>query len=409
LIGLDANAIGDYHAKSPALPAGGSMEFVNRILDLRELLKESTVFLFGPRQTGKSTYVQRQLAGDVALAFNLLDRSLLLRLLANPSEMRQEVEARGIHDAVVCVDEIQKCPDLLDEVQLLMGERGIRFLLTGSSARKLKRSGTNLLGGRGRDRRMHPFTYWELREHGFDLDRALSYGLLPPHCFASDPEDALDSYVNRYLTEEIAAEGISRNIPAFARFLQVAAATNTRLVNATAIGSDAQVARQTVQSYFGILKDTLLGFELEPFRETVKRKAIGTPKFYFFDIGVVHSLRRLGPIQRANAEYGEFFEHFIFLELRAWIDYLRPRTQLHFWRSKSGFEVDFLLDSSVAIEVKAATHVTDRHMKGLLALAEERALRRQIVVSHEPRPRKVGKIEILPWRLFLEQLWTGAL
>lgn len=385
------------------------MNHVPRALDLGEVLRRSTVFLFGPRQTGKSTYVRQQLGADVALTFNLLDRSLLLRLLANPSEMRQEIEARGLTDAVVCIDEIQKCPELLDEVHLLIEERGLRFLLTGSSARSLRRSGTNLLGGRGRDRRMHPFSYFEVKDHGFDLERAMSYGLIPSHFLAPDPDDALESYVTRYLTEEVAAEGMTRRIPAFARFLQVAASMNTRLVNATAIGSDAQVPRQTVQNYFQILRDTLLGYDLEPFGETVKRKPIATQKFYFFDMGVVRTLRRLGPITAANAEFGEFFEHFVFLELRAWIDYLSPRTSLHFWRSTSGFEVDFVVGGSVAVEVKATRHVTERHLKGILVLGEDLPLARRILVCREERPRRVQGVDVLPWRGFLDELWTRGL
>jgi len=383
--------------------------YVKRVLDVERTLDRNTVFLWGPRQTGKSTFVREQLGDKVALTFNLLDRSLLLRLLASPWEMRQEIEARALSDAVVCIDEIQKCPELLDEVHLLIEERRIRFLLTGSSARKLRRNGTNLLGGRGRDRRMHPFTYREVKDCAFTLERAMNRGMIPSHFLSEDPDDALESYVARYLTEEVAAEGIARNIPAFARFLQVAATTNSRLLNFTSIGSDAQVPRQTVQNYYQILRDTLLGYDLEPFRKSVRRKPIGTAKFYFFDMGVVRALRRLGAITPANAEFGEFFEHFILLELRAWVDYRSRRTPLHFWRSTSGFEVDFILDESVAIEAKATERVTDRHLKGLRALAEEGSMRRLILVCREQRPRRIGNIEVLPWRQFLDQLWTDGL
>ncbi|MBN1962723.1 MAG: ATP-binding protein [Deltaproteobacteria bacterium] len=386
-----------------------AQQFVLRTLNLTKLLNEHTVFLFGPRQTGKSTYVREQLGKKIKLTFNLLDRSLLLRLITNPAELRQEIEARNLRNVIVCIDEIQKCPDLLDEVQLLIEERHIRFLLTGSSARKLKRAGTNLLGGRGRDRRLHPFTYNEVKNYNFKLERAMNYGLIPGHYFASDPDDALESYVTRYLTEEIAAEGISRNISAFARFLQVAATINTQLINATSISSDAQVSRQTIQNYIQILRDTLLGYDLLPFGKTVKRKPIVTPKFYFFDMGVVRTLRRLPPITPANAEYGEFFEHFIFLELRAYIDYNSPRTLLHYWRSTSGFEVDFIYDERVAIEAKASKHITEKHLKGLRALAEEHQLKRFIVVCHETRPRLVDGIYIMPWRMFLDELWTNRL
>jgi predicted AAA+ superfamily ATPase len=248
-----------------------------------------------------------------------------------------------------------------------------------------------------------------VKEHGFQLDRALNFGLLPGLFFAVDPDDALASYVTRYLTEEVAAEGLSRNIPAFARFLQVAALSNARLINASSIGNDAQVARQTVQSYFQILRDTLLGYDLEPFSGTVRRKPIATPKFYFFDTGVVRMLRKLPPVTPAHAEYGEFFEHFLFLELKAWVDYRSPRSSLRFWRSTSGFEVDFILDEQFGIEVKATQRVTEKHLRGLRALSEERRFKRLFLVCMEPRPRRVDGIDVMPWQMFLDELWVKGL
>lgn len=383
--------------------------YIPRLLDISELLRSKSVFLFGPRQTGKSSYVREQLSEPPAASYNLLDSGLLLRLMADPTLVRQEIEARRLRECVVFVDEIQKCPQLLDEVHLLIEERGIRFLLTGSSARKLRRSGANLLGGRGRDRVMHPFVYPEVRHHGFSLERAMLSGLLPPHFLSEDPEEDLAAYVDRYLTEEIAAEGFARNLPGFARFLQTASTVNTRILNLTNVASDAQVPRQTVQQWFQVLRDTLVAFELAPFTATVKRKAIASPKLYFFDMGVVRSLRRLPAITRESADFGEFFEHFVFLELRAWIDYRRPRTALHYWRSTSGFEVDFLLDGTTAVEVKAAGQVHERDLRGLKALREERRLKRPIVVCCESRPRLVEGIEILPWRDFLELLWSDKI
>jgi len=383
--------------------------YLPRALDLGPLLEQRSVFLFGPRQTGKSSYIREELRLPPERVYSLLDRGLLLRLLADPTLIRQELEARNLSECVICIDEIQKCPELLDEVQLLIEQRGLRFLLTGSSARKLKRSGANLLGGRGSDRFLHPFVYPEVRSEGFSLERAMFSGLLPPHYLSADPEEELAAYVDRYLTEEISAEGTARNLPAFARFLQTAATVNGKILNYTNVGNDAQVARQTVQQWFQVLKDTLLGFELPPYAKSIKRKAIETSKFYFFDLGVVRCLRRLPRITPAQAEYGEFFEHFIFLELRGWIDYRRPRTQLHYWRSTSGFEVDFLVGESVAVEVKAASLIQPRHLKGLKALREEGLLKRAILVCTEPRPRRVDGIEILPWRSFLELLWKDQL
>ena len=384
------------------------MTWIPRHLDIEPLLARRSVFLFGPRQTGKSTYVRRQLGRTVTQTFSLLDQGLLTSVLADPTRIRQEIEARGLRDTVVCIDEIQKCPPLMDEVHLMIEERGIRFLLTGSSARALKRAGVNMLGGRGSDRVMHPFTWFEIEDR-FSLDRALNHGLLPPHYLSEDPDEGLASYVDRYLTEEIAAEGLARNLPGFARFLQTAAVTNARMLNYTNVAGDAQVPRQTVVQWYEVLRDTLVAFELPAWSRTVRRMAIETAKFYFFDTGVVRALRRLPPVSEASADFGEFFEHFVFLELRAWIDYRRPRTPLAYWRSRAGHEVDFVLDERVAIEAKATRRVQPKHLRGLQALAEEGLVERSIVVCREDRPRRERGIEIWPLEFFLAALWQEGL
>lgn len=384
--------------------------YLHRVLDVSTLVGERSLFLFGPRQTGKSSFIREELGAVPSLGYNLLDRGLLLRLMADPTTIRREVEARGLRDRLVVVDEIQKCPALLDEAQLMIEERGIRFLMTGSSARRLKAAGTNLLGGRARTRSLHPFVYPEVKAEGFSLERAMARGLLPPHYLSSSPDEDLASYVGTYLAEEIAAEGLARNLPAFARFLQVAAATNARMINYSNVASDAQVPRQTVKLWYQILVDTLVGFELPPYAHTVKRKAIETAKFYLFDIGVVRTLRRLPPPAPESSDFGELFEHFIFLELKAWLDYRRPRGSLGYWRSQSGYEVDFVLDGEVAIEVKSATIAQERHAAGLRALREEGQLRRFILVCREERPRMLdGGVEALPWLEFLELLWADAI
>jgi len=388
--------------------------WVERRLNLERLLARRSVFLFGPRQTGKTTYVRRQLRDTVALTFTLLDRGLLTAVLADPTRIRREVEALGVRDAVVCIDEIQKCPALIDEVQLMIETRGIRFLLTGSSARALRRKGVNLLGGRGSDRVMHPFSWCELRQAGrFSLDRAINHGLLPPHYLSDDPDEELASYVDRYLTEEVAAEGLTRNLPGFARFLETAAATNAQLLNYSNVARDAQLPRQTVVQWYRILADTLVAAELPPFTRSVKRKAIETAKLYFFDPGVVRALRRLPPVAEASADFGEFFEHYVLHELRTWIDYRRPRTPLAFWRSRSGYEVDFILDGRVAIEAKASRRIQAKHLRGLRALTEEGLVERCIVVCREERPRiepgPACDIEIWPLEFFLAALWNEEL
>ncbi|MCX7028463.1 MAG: DUF4143 domain-containing protein [Spirochaetes bacterium] len=384
-------------------------EYRTRTLDLKTALAQRSVFLFGPRQTGKSSYVREQLGGLPALSYNLLDGGLRLKFLANPTLMRQEIEALNLRDCVVFIDEIQKCPELLDEVQLLIEERGIRFLLSGSSARKLKRTGTNLLGGRARTKYLHPFVYPELAGDEDLLDRVMARGLLPPHYLSEAPDEDLRSYVDTYLSEEIAAEGQARNLPAFARFLQTAAILNAKMINYTNVANDARVPRQTVRLWFQILIDTMLGYELPAYSSTIKRKAVETGKFYFFDTGVVRALRRLPPILAESADFGEFFEHYIFMELRAWVDYRKPGARLAYWRSISGYEVDFVIDDKVAIEVKSATFVQEKHFSGLRALREENKFERFILVSREDRPRNIDGIEILPWREFLTKLWSGEI
>ena len=384
------------------------MTYIQRVIPLSSLLKSKTVLLFGPRQTGKSSYVREQLSSSIAKTYNLLDQGLLLRLLADPTLIRKEIEFDNLRDSIVFIDEIQKCPALMDEIHLMIEERGIRFLLTGSSARKLKKSGANLLGGRGRDRNFHPFVYQELKNNGFDLARALNHGLIPSHYLAEAPDEDLASYVGRYLTEEIAGEGVARNLPAFSRFLQVASLANGQLINYTSIANDSQISRATVQNWFQVLYDTLLAWEIPPFTKTVKRKSIDTAKFYFFDTGIVRALRRLPWIVPEQTEWGEFFEQFIMMELKAWIDYFEPLATLQYWRSTSKFEVDFILDGHIAIEVKSTNRVTTQHQKGLKALMEENICGPYILVCNEERPRHENGIDILPWRLFLDRLWDGA-
>lgn len=256
---------------------------------------------------------------------------------------------------------------------------------------------------------MHVFTWQELAEFGYSLDRAINHGLLPPHYLSDAPDEGLSSYVDRYLTEEIAAEGVSRNLPGFARFLQTAAVTNAQLINYTNVARDAQVSRQTVVQWYRVLFDTLVGFELAAFAATRKRKAIETAKFYFFDTGVVRAIRRLPHIAETSADFGEFYEHYLFLEIKTWIDYRSPRTTLHYWRAKSGYEVDFIVGERIAVEAKATKRVHSKHLRGIKALREEGIMDTYIVVCREDRPRQEDGIHIWPVEFFLEQLWRNKL
>ena len=384
---------------SPTQRTPRTPEFIPRALDLSSLVRRKTHFLFGPRQTGKSFLIRYQLQGT--RVYNLLDTATFLALSQNPGRLGEEI---GPHDKLVAIDEIQRLPILLNEVHLLIEERGVRFLLTGSSARKLRRGGVNLLGGRARTMYMHPLTTAELGER-FDLSRALHRGLLPSIYFSDDPEADLAAYAGTYLHEEIVAEGATRNIPAFSRFLKVAALCSGTMINFTNIANDAQVPRTTVHEYFEILRDTLLLHELPAWRKSVKRKPIRTSKYYFFDVGVVRHLqgRTLAPRTR---EFGEAFETFIMHELVSWRDY-RSGDALSYWRSASGYEVDFILGDHTAVEVKAKENVSPDDLKSLRAIAEENKVRRCICVSLEPRTRRVGGITVLPYREFLEKLWSG--
>jgi len=384
---------------SPTQRTPRTPEFIPRALDLSSLVRRKTHFLFGPRQTGKSFLIRYQLQGT--RVYNLLDTATFLALSQNPGRLGEEI---GPHDKLVAIDEIQRLPILLNEVHLLIEERGVRFLLTGSSARKLRRGGVNLLGGRARTMYMHPLTTAELGER-FDLSRALHRGLLPSIYFSDDPEADLAAYAGTYLHDEIVAEGATRNIPAFSRFLKVAALCSGTMINFTNIANDAQVPRTTVHEYFEILRDTLLLHELPAWRKSVKRKPIRTSKYYFFDVGVVRHLqgRTLAPRTR---EFGEAFETFIMHELVSWRDY-RSGDALSYWRSASGYEVDFILGDHTAVEVKAKENVSPDDLKSLRAIAEENKVRRCICVSLEPRTRRVGGITVLPYREFLEKLWSG--
>jgi predicted AAA+ superfamily ATPase len=372
---------------------------VPRTLNLAQLLAKKSHFLFGPRQTGKSFLIGQSLPR--ALVYDLLDTQVYLALSQNPGRIAQELDR---HTELVVIDEIQRLPELLNEVHRLIEKRGVRFLLTGSSARKLRRGGVNLLGGRARVRYLHPLTRGELGQH-FDLQRVMERGLLPSIYFSDDARADLDAYAGNYLQQEIVAEGATRNVPAFTRFLRVAALCNGKIVNFTKLAGDAQVPRTTVYEYFEILKDTLVIHELAAWRRTRKRKPLASSKYYFFDVGVAACLqgRRFSP---GTPEYGEAFETYLLHELVCYRDY-RSGESLAYWRSTSGFEVDFIIGDHTAVEVKASANISESDLKSLRALAEEGQLKRYLCVCLERRPRRSENVTILPYQEFLQALWQG--
>ena len=340
-----------------------------------------------------------------ARVYDLLDAEVFRRLLRRPRIIEEELGEPG---QIVVIDEIQKLPPLLDEVHRLIQKRGTRFLLTGSSARKLKRGGANLLAGRSWEARLFPLVSQEIPD--FDLLKFLNQGGLPQVYGTPDFREELRSYVDTYLREEVQAEAVTRNIRAFAEFLDVIALSNAQEISLESLASDCQVSPGTIKNYLQVLEDTSLGFSLKGFTKTRKRKAIARSKHFLFDLGVTNQLCRRGEIQERSEMFGVAFEHFIILEVRAYLSYFRKEIDLFYWRSTSQFEVDLVLGREAAIEIKGTSLVQDKHLKGLLALKEEGLHKRYLVVSLDPHRRRTNDgIEILPWQEFLAQLWNQDL
>ncbi|OGQ65598.1 MAG: hypothetical protein A3F89_01060, partial [Deltaproteobacteria bacterium RIFCSPLOWO2_12_FULL_50_11] len=333
--------------------------------------------------------------------YDLLDSLTFTRLLKNPRLIEEENRK---DQCLIVVDEIQKLPSLLDEVHRLIEKYDWKFLLTGSSARKLKRGAANLLGGRARMAHLFPLTSHEIED--FDLLRYLNHGGLPAIYLSEEPQEDLAGYVSLYLKEEIQAESLTRNLPAFSTFLDAIALSNGEEINMESFASDCGVSPITVKNYLQILEDTLVGFSLPGFRKTKKRKAISRIKHYLFDVGVVNHLCQRGLIQSKSELFGKAFEQFLIQEVRACLDYQRTIVSLSYWRSTSQFEVDLILGQKLALEIKATSLVQDKHLKGLRALKEEGLIEKYAIVSldEEERTTEDG-IAIYPWKVFLKKMW----
>jgi len=369
---------------------------------LLEAPARKSFFLFGPRGTGKSSWVCRRFADAVYL--DLLDAGLYTELLAAPERLEARIGAK--HRGWVVIDEIQKVPALLDEVHRLIETRGLKFALTGSSARKLRRGGVNLLGGRALTRSMHPFTRAELGAD-FQIRKALRFGMLPSVWVEDDPGAFLKSYVRTYLQEEVQQEGLTRNLAAFARFLEAASFSQGTVLNVSAVARDCHVERKVVEDYFSILEDLMLGVRLPVFSRKAKRRLIAHRKFFYFDAGVYRTLRPRGPLDAAEEIEGPALETLVFQKLRAMNDLLARNYEIFFWRTQDDVEVDFVLYGErglKAVEVKRGSRVRTDDLAPLRAFCADYPVAEPVLIYTGERSYTDGAIRILPLERFLDGL-----
>ncbi len=384
------------------------MASIRRILNLTLPPKQSA-FLWGARKTGKSTYLKERF--PQSLVYNFLDTDLVLEYSKRPALLREQLLAQddNVLKHPIILDEVQKVPNILDEVHGLIENRGLQFILCGSSARKLKRGQANLLGGRAWRYEMFPLVSSEIESA--DLLTVLNRGMIPSHYLEDQYQKSLRAYTADYLKEEVFAEGLTRNIPAFSRFFEAIGYSHGELTNFSNIARECGVDSKTVKEYYQILEDTLLGTMIAPFKRRQSRRVISqTPKFYLFDVGVAGALTNRHLTEERGELFGKAFEHFIFMELRAHSSLTDLHYAINFWRTKSGLEADFVLgDGQVAIEVKGTNRVERRELRPLIAFREEYSPRQTLVVCNERVERIYEQIRILPWRVFLRELWDGKI
>jgi len=386
------------------------MNLFRRTLQI-ELPPQQSTFLWGPRKTGKSTFLKEQFPNS--LVYDFLKTDLFFEITKNPALLREQLLAKkkDVLQYPVILDEVQKVPQVLDEVHWMIENTGIRFILCGSSARKLKRGQANLLGGRAWRYEMFPLTSVETGIDELNLLRALNHGLIPVHYLQDNYRKSLESYVRDYLKEEVFNEGLARNVPAFSRFFDAMGYSHGQLTNYSNIARECGVSSKTVKEYYRILIDTLLGTMVEPFKKRQDRNVIGqAAKFYLFDVGVAGTITKRYLEEEKGELFGQAFEHFIFMEIRAHSSYSELNYDIHFWRTKSGLEVDFILGrGEVAVEVKGTSRVDARDLTSLITYAGEYTPRLAMVVCNEKTRRIQKGITIIPWREFLQDLWAGKI
>ena len=384
------------------------MSHVKRILTI-DLPPRKSAFLWGPRKTGKSTYLREKFPQSIV--YDFLQTDLFLEFSKRPSLLRERLLAKKSQalEQPVILDEVQKIPQILDEVHWLVENKGLRFILCGSSARKLKRGKANLLGGRAWRFEMFPLVSAELVD--LDLLKVLNHGMIPIHYLEDSSEKSLKAYTQDYLKEEVIAEGLTRNIPAFSRFFDAMAYSHGELTNYSNIARDCGVDSKTVREYYQILVDTLMGRLVEPFKRRQERQIITkAAKFYLFDVGVAGAIMKRKIVEARGESFGKAFEHFLLMELVAHSSYNELDYEINFWRTKSGLEIDFVLaKGEVAIEVKGSSRVEQRDLRPMMAFVGEYAPKKALLVCNEREERVQGRIRIMPWRRFLEDLWGGKI
>lgn len=386
------------------------MKNLKRILDMK-LPRQQSAFLWGARKTGKTTYLKERFPNS--LVYDFLKTDLFFEISKNPSLLRERLLAKdkSVLKEPIILDEVQKIPQVLDEVHWLIENKGLRFVLCGSSARKLKRGHTNLLGGRAWRYELFPLVSQEIGK--VNLLHVLNHGLIPLHYLQNDEDckKSLEAYVQDYLREEVFAEGLTRNIPAFSRFFDAFGYSHGEMTNYSNIARECGVDSKTVKEYYQILVDTLLAVRVEPFKKRQSRQVITkAAKYYMFDVGVAGYLTKRHLTEQRGAEFGKAFEHFLLMEMVAYRSYAGKDFVINFWRTKSGLEVDFVLGiGEVAIEIKGAGRIDKKDMNGLDAFIQAYSPKRSIIICNEKEKRLHGKIEISPWEIFLEQLWAGKI
>ncbi|MBD3390793.1 MAG: DUF4143 domain-containing protein [Chitinivibrionales bacterium] len=380
------------------------MRYLNRLFSPAQ----QSFFLFGPRGTGKSTWLAQ--AYSEAILVNLLDGASYRAYLANPERLETLLKTAP-EEAVCIIDEIQRAPNLLPVVHKLIEDgAGVQFILTGSSARKLRRGGVDLLGGRATVKTMHPFLAAELGSR-FDLDQSLTHGMLPLVRAASDPAEVLDGYISLYLEQEVRAEGLVRNIEDFARFLEVMSFSHGSLVNVAEIARECEAKRTTVNGYLSILEDLLIGRYVPVFSRRAKRELVAHRKFYYFDCGVYASLRPFGPLDKRDNVAGPALEGLVYQHLRAWLEYGKGNGgKLYFWRTRSGLEVDFVVYGEGefwAIEVKNSERVRPKDLNGLAAFHEDYPEARRLLLYRGADTLSIKGVTCMPADKFLHGVVPG--